>query len=556
MGKASTVTRVTKVLTLIGLCYATQISTVTAAEPDGPDVLISLEDALEHHIISRIKTSLRGKSEYDKKIRQDLTEFYQQRDRKPFWFKDDKLTDLAKASIREIKNGTEYGLKVSDIEYPKSELINGTAAERAEAELMISRAVIEYARRAKGGQLVPQKVSRSLDNNPEYLDPMQVLKAISSTSDVEKAFKGFHPKHKQFWALKEQLDLIRNATGATKELVKIPSGGSIHPFDRDEQVVLLRERLNVSVPTKNGAPIYPEEIYDSALVTAVKNFQAANGIRSTGIVNNTTRSKLNKGKPNPEKQILANMERWRWMPTEFGKTHVRVNIPEYKVRVTMNNKIVHTERVVTGKRTQKTPTFSDKMETVVFNPYWNVPQSIIWNEMGGVAPRGYEHRVVNGRTYIRQPPGPRNALGRVKFLFPNKHSVYLHDTPSKSLFNRSTRAFSHGCIRVRDPLKLAEVLLTVNKIDRKSINSRVASGRNQYVALDYKIPVHITYFTMWVNEDGKTSYFNDIYGHDKRVIAALEGRPMGLEPRQRIRKKPKPVYVKKPEPNFMNFFFN
>lgn len=546
----------TKALILIITSVCFNISIVKAAEPDGPDMLITLEDALEHHLILKIKTSLKGKTAYDKQIRNDLTKFYQERDRKPIWFENDKLTKQANLIIKEIKNGTEYGMNVKDIKFPSNSLIEGTSEQKADAELMMSRAVIEYARRAKGGQLIPQKISRALDNKPEYLEPMKVLNAVASSTNLKETLKGFQPKHKQFWALKEQLDLLRNATGSLKPIVKIPAGSVIRPYDRHPHVALLRKRLNVLVPTKNGKLLYPEDSYDSDLIKAVKNFQAANNIRSTGIVNKTTRARLNKGKPNREAQILANMERWRWVPTEFGNYHVRVNIPEFLVRVRSNGKTIHQERVVTGKIRHATPSFSDEMETIVFNPYWNVPQSIIWNEMNGVAPKGYESRVVNGRVFIRQPPGPRNALGRVKFLFPNKHAVYMHDTPSKSLFNRSVRAYSHGCMRLRDPLKMAEVLLQHEGISRKSINSRVASGRNQYIPLKRKIPVHVTYFTMWVNDDGKVNYFNDIYSHDKKVIAALNGRPLGLEPKQRIRKRPK-VVKKKPKPqNFYTLFFN
>lgn len=530
--------------------------TVKAAEPDGPDMLITLEDALEHHLILKIQTSLIGKTKYDQQIRSDLKKFYQERNRKPIWFENDKLTKQAHLIIKEIKNGAEYGMKVSDIKFPSPKIIDGSAEQKANAELMMSRAVLEYARRAKGGQLIPQQISRALDNNPEYLEPIQVLNDVSSSTDMKATLKGFHPKHKQFWALKEQLDILRNSTASLKPIVKIPAGPVIRPFARHPHVALLRQRLNVIVPTKNGKALYPEDSYDSDLVKAVKKFQAANKIRATGIINKTTRARLNKGKPNREAQILANMERWRWVPTEFGDYHVRVNIPEFLVRVRDNGKTIHQERVVTGKVRHATPSFSDEMETIVFNPYWNVPQSIIWNEMGGVAPAGYQSRVVNGRVFIRQPPGPRNALGRVKFLFPNKHAVYMHDTPSKSLFNRTVRAFSHGCMRLRDPLKMAEVLLAKEGINRKSINSRVASGRNQYVALKKKIPVHVTYFTMWVNDDGKVNYFNDIYSHDKKVTAALNGRPLGLEPKKRINKR-KIVKKNKPKPsNFYTLFFN
>ena len=259
---------------------------------------------------------------------------------------------------------------------------------------------------------------------------------------------------------------------------------------------------------------------DAKLETAVMAFQKSANLNAEGIIGLKTRFALNAPKQNRYKQIIANMERWRWMPRDLGKTHIRVNIPEYKFRVTSNNKIIHTERVIVGKPTNKTPVFSDIMETVVFNPYWNIPQSIIWNEMNGRIPNGYEGGVRNGRMWIRQKPGPRNALGRVKFLFPNKHAVYMHDTPSRSLFNKNRRAFSHGCVRVRDPQRLAEVVLGINGWSNASVSRKWATTTNQHVPLKTKIPVHVTYFTLWADAQGTMTSFNDVYGHDNRIYAA------------------------------------
>lgn len=534
---------------------------LNAAEPDTPDAVITAEDALEYQLIEKIKTAVPGKSDYDREIKKRLKDFYLENDRKTVWLGDNGLTPTATKALAAIKNGPDWALNVNDIPLPDESMIKGSAEARADAELMISRAFITYAQRAKGGNLVPTKISRFLDNHPEYPDPKTVLETILKADNPGKALNSFQPKHPQFWALKKQLDKLRNNEKKKKAQVKIPNGNLIRPFDRHPHVVLLRERLDKPVPVKNGKALFPEDIYDSALITAVKNFQAANGLKKTGLVNRSTRTKLNHNSDQMKKdKILANMERWRWMPTSFGNFNIRVNIPEFMVRVTRNNKVIHKERVITGKRSQKTPSFSDEMETVVFNPYWNVPQSIIWNEMGGVAPKGYESRVVNGRIYIRQPPGNRNALGRVKFLFPNKHSVYLHDTPTKNLFNRTTRAFSHGCMRLRDPMKMAEIVLAKDGYSRKKINAIVASYRNTPIQLTEKIATHVTYFTVHVNDDGSMSHYNDIYGHDKRVLAALNGKPMGLEPKQRINRVP--LYMvekkkkKKQEPVFFNLFFN
>ena len=538
------------------VCASIAGTSVKAAEPDGPDTLISEQDALEFQLMQKIKTAFSNKTAYGKDLRRSVRNYYLDRNRQPIWLTKKGLSPKAKTLMKEIEKGDEYGLKVEDIKFPSKKLASGTPAERAEAEIMMSRAVLTYAKRAKGGHLVPQKISRYLDNTPPTPDAAKVLAELSDTNSPAKLLLTYHPKHPQFWSLKKQLDAYKSAVGKTEKIIKIPNGPTIQPFDMHPDVAILRKRFKQKVPMRGNKPLFPIDSYDSHLADAVKKFQAANGLRANGIINRSTRAKLNKGKPNRIKQILANMERWRWMPEELGDFHIRVNVPEYLVRVTKDNKIIHTERVITGKKRNATPTFSDEMETVVFNPYWNVPQSIIWNEMGGVAPRGYQSRVVNGRVFIRQPPGPRNALGIVKFLFPNRHSVYMHDTPTKPLFNKQVRAFSHGCMRLRDPLKMAEIVLKENKISRKKINAMVRNGKNQQIPLKNKIPVHVSYFTAWVGDDGKTTYFNDIYGHDKRVISALEGRPMGLEPKTRIARRPKPVEKPSSGTNFLTYFFN
>jgi murein L,D-transpeptidase YcbB/YkuD len=239
------------------------------------------------------------------------------------------------------------------------------------------------------------------------------------------------------------------------------------------------------------------------------------------------------------------MERWRWMPRQLGDFYVRVHIPNYNLDVYRDGVVFHTTRIVVGKPTNQTPIFSDEIEHVVVNPVWNVPSSIAQNEMlpaarQGSALRGYQvyanvrgrfravdPRTINWRTVdmrkiqIKQPPGARNALGQVKFLFPNKYDVYLHDTPSKSLFERDARAFSHGCMRVMNPWDFAEALLSGTDQVTVAALKKMVGGGERWVNLDEHIPVHITYFTAWVDENGELQVRNDIYGHDKRLAAAL-----------------------------------
>jgi murein L,D-transpeptidase YcbB/YkuD len=234
---------------------------------------------------------------------------------------------------------------------------------------------------------------------------------------------------------------------------------------------------------------------------------------------------------------------------DMGDYHIWSNIPEFAFRVVRGGSVIHGERIIAGKPDTQTPIFSDEMELVVFQPYWNVPESIKWKELqpqlsrsGGALAKAGLKAQRNGKDvdpdsvewadadmtqyHIFQPPGPSNALGQVKFLFPNKHDVYMHDTPTKALFNSSTRSFSHGCMRVRDPLKFAELLLSNDKgWDGGKVRQLASSGpENNEVKLSKKIPVHITYFTVMAETDGKLRVYSDIYGHESRINLGIEGK--------------------------------
>jgi murein L,D-transpeptidase YcbB/YkuD len=344
-----------------------------------------------------------------------------------------------------------------------------------------------------------------------------------------------------------------------KPTVVIIPDGPVLKFDIEhEQVALLRKRLDVPPGTN-------ETKFDEAVLDAVRQFQSANGGGADGMVGPGTRRLLNQGQrpheaagdPGRIKAILVNMERWRWLPNDLGPFYVTVNIPEFTLRVVEEGQLVHTARVVVGKPDKQTPVFSDEMEELVFNPYWNVPNSIkneeiapYFSQGGGFFGGGWDTSVLRrhglrikygnrdvdpdqidwSRNDLRnfdlvQPPGPTNVLGRVKFLFPNTHDVYMHDTTQKFLFNNAVRAESHGCMRVQNPEKLAEIIL---KHDKDWSSARVEStfdaGGDNHVALEQKIPVYITYFTLRVNDDGSLSTFNDLYGHDARMNAALSGK--------------------------------
>jgi murein L,D-transpeptidase YcbB/YkuD len=244
--------------------------------------------------------------------------------------------------------------------------------------------------------------------------------------------------------------------------------------------------------------------------------------------------------------IIANMERWRWMPRDLGKFYVQVSIPNFQLDVMRNGTDIHSTRIVVGKVQNQTPIFSDQIEHIIVNPAWHVPASITKKEMLPAAQAnpaslsGYEvfynfngryrqidpfsvdwYSVDVRRVQIRQPPGERNALGNIKFMFPNSYDVYLHDTPSKSLFQRDYRAYSHGCMRVMDPMAFADALL----LDEPNFNAaklkKMVGGGEKLVKLARHVPVHITYFTAAVDADGNLQMYGDLYGHDERIEKAF-----------------------------------
>jgi L,D-transpeptidase YcbB len=294
---------------------------------------------------------------------------------------------------------------------------------------------------------------------------------------------------------------------------------------RDPRVTLIRARFGL-----DAAPGPEDLVYDTRVAAAVADFQKANGLPASGILSRRTLAALAGGDVSRlENEILANMERWRWMPRDIGATHIEVNIPEFMVSVVRDGEVVERNKVVVGKATTPTPVFSNTMQYLIVNPYWNVPQSIIRKEMlpkhGGdpsyLGRLGYQVSSRHGQLVVRQPPGERNALGRIKFMFPNDYSVYLHDTPSRALFGATQRAFSHGCVRVDQPFAFAEAVLGRDNGWSVERVKHLIGGSERYVNLPKPLPIHIEYFTAFVDQSGELQLRDDIYGYSARVRIAL-----------------------------------
>ena len=534
-----------------------------AAEPDGPAELVTESEAVR----IAIQDQLGGRTMKDAAEQIALAEYYSVPDRKLLWVDENGLTDRGKAVVAEIAKADDYGLRASDYDLPQVTSFGAVGSDairqRADAELKVSAAVIEYARDARGGRIQPQSLSKNLDPNLFLPNPAEVIGFIAIRSDPAVYLRSFQPNHPQFEALRKQL--IAERGGNTKQAespedIIIPNGPALKLGVEHVQVALLRKRLEA--PAKEGAS---EQVFDEDLRDVVMAFQRAQGGHADGIVGSGTRRMLNgQSTPNVSGKdkidlLLVNMERWRWLPQDLGTFYVKVNVPEYRLRVMNDGKESYTTRIIVGKTKTQTPIFNDEIEEIVFRPNWFVPQSIKTNEIApylyrgggffgggwdtsilrrqGLRIRGANGRDIDpdsidwGRADIRryevyQPPGPRNVLGLVKFRFPNSHDVYLHDTTQKHLFSKAVRAESHGCMRVQNPDQFATVLLNHDQDwSAARVNSAMYNGADaNKILLKQPIPVYTTYFTAVVDEDGSLKRHRDLYGHDRRMTAALYGR--------------------------------
>ena len=532
-------------------------ATVPPAQPPGPPVIrATLNDRAVDPMAAAIRTALADAAKrgfVDKRDRTGVASFYTQTVYAPAWIVDGKLSDRALALIARLKQANADGLDADTYLTPDVALGTVTPASPqalATADVILSQAIVTYAHQAHAGRLDPGAVSENISYQPHLPDPVQVLHNVSLADDPAAALASYNPKHPEFWALRDALAAARTAAASGVKPPIIPPGNIMRLGFSDPRVPLLRERLGAPEPTPDPktptVPADPKK-FDVGLETAVKAFQKDNGLNADGGVGPVTLAALNAAADDHIALILANMERWRWMPEDLGAFYVRVNVPNFNLDVYRDGQVIWTTRIVVGKPMNETPIFSDEIEYAVVNPVWNVPSSIAIKEMlpqiiadPYVALYGYQvfynangrfepvdprridwRRVDMTRVQIKQPPGEANALGVIKFMFPNDYSVYLHDTPAKSLFSLDDRAQSHGCMRVQDPWGFADVLMTQEKGVTTAQLKRLVGGPEIQVNLPTHIPVHITYFTAWVDGAGKLQVRNDVYGHDATVEKGL-----------------------------------
>jgi murein L,D-transpeptidase YcbB/YkuD len=397
--------------------------------------------------------------------------------------------EAAQGAARRLREAGEDGLDLRAYAIPAVENDSASALD----ELAFSEAVAAYAAQASGARIDPARLSRLIGARPTPANLGQALAAVSAAdARADETLQDFNPPHHGYRALRSKLAELR--------------------AQRALETVGTTPRVALAA---TGAP------RDDGLSPADRPLFAPHG-KKAGARSRAPVSRI-------EAEIIANMERWRWLPRDMGDSRIEVNIPDFELALVRDGAVAHRTRVIVGKQETPTPVFSDAMEYVIVNPYWNVPPSILNNEMlprhGGDASaleqRGFKVSYRKGRLIVRQPPGAGNALGRIKFMFPNDFAVYLHDTPSRGLFAASRRAFSHGCMRVQEPFALAEAVLGPGGGWSEERVRKLIGGSERYINLAKPLPIHIEYFTAYVDEYGRLQLRDDLYGYSARVRAAL-----------------------------------
>jgi len=500
---------------------ATPAPAATAAAPTSPPTITDqIADQLRGLSSGKFDRILGGKPQ-----RAAIEAFYSGRSFAPIWLTDGHANAHEQAAADYLSHVGADGLNPADYPVPDFKSLTDPQA-LAEAELKFSVAVVTYARHASIGRIAWSRVNANIEYDTKAPDPAAVLATMASAKDVAAELDSYEPHAAGYLALKAKLAEIR---GGKQDGIKqpIPGGPVLKIGMHDPRVPSLREKLGV---TGDG------DTYDKALAEAVKNFQKEHDIRPTGTLTAPTLDAMNGPRPaHVEDIILANMERWRWMPHDLGgKFYVLINLPDFTASVYNDGKRIWKTKIVIGKVDMPTPIISTLMKFITVNPTWHVPPSIINHEylpamaqdpsvmqrMGLVVQRDNSGKVIG----IYQPPGDKNAEGRLRFNFPNKFLVYQHDTPDKYMFNYARRAFSHGCMRTQDPAKYAEVLLSLVRPNDHYTKERIEHmyGPNE-INIDFPtfMPINVTYQTAFVDDEGKLQFRDDIYGRDREQLAIM-----------------------------------
>ncbi len=464
--------------------------------------------------------------------------FYASRDYAPLFVTADGATERGKQAIDHLRNADADGMDPADYPVPSILAASGPAA-MAEAEMRLTESALDYARQAQMGRVHYSRVSGDIFYEQTAPQPLDVLSRMASAKTAGEALDSYQPPHAAYKALRKKLAEVRGRKGEAAEAIARGPVLELSADKKTKQTVLMSDERVPALREKLGlAAVRGDNFYDKPLVDAIAHFQKEKGLAATGKLTQQTVDALNGKRHEKDDQIIiANMERWRWVPRDLGKSHVVLNVPDFTLQVYSNGASIWKTRVVVGKPGgHATPLLSETMKYITVNPTWNVPPSIVYNEYLPALqqdPTVLKRMGLNlqqrpdGSVHISQPPGAGNALGRVRFNFPNKFLVYQHDTPDKHLFAHPRRAYSHGCMRVQDPNKYAEVMTRLGMPNGPAYTAEKIQSMYGNSEIDLRftnpIPVHITYQTAFVDESGHLQIREDIYGRDGQTLAALKG---------------------------------
>ncbi len=483
----------------------------------------------------------------------DLLEVYQTNTN--FWLIDGQLAPQTGAMLDAIAQVEIEGLLPTD--YHQSALqahctpTTFTPPDAPACELLFSDAFLTLAHHLASGKVAPESLTPEWKRKSPPIQAAPLMQQLKGGKTVAELLSLLRPKAPEYAALMAELKIMRERSTRAPEWPAMANTPAIKAQMEDPRLPLITERLKFwgDLPQDYVGT----QSYDATLQAGIKHFQQRNGLDDDGVIGKSSLQALNLGPSHRVKQLIGNLERWRWLPEDLGQKYIMVNIPSFELKVVVGNQVVLHKPVIVGRSARHTPIFSSRINRLIFNPTWTVPTKIavedklpeirrdpdflqklgivVYERDRVVDPAGVNWRRLNKNNFpfrLVQQPGPQNALGQVKFVIPNTDDIYMHDTPTRNLFSRAERAFSSGCIRVHKPLELVEWLLAAQDWDMAKIEAAIATGETQAIELKIPVPVHLEYWTAILDGTGAIAFRTDLYDRDLSLWQALQSPASNL----------------------------
>ena len=526
-----------KVFFLLCLFFSASVQAETSWEKQSSDHLAQL---------------LKSNPEYLLELNEpELIFFYRERKYKPLWLDAKGRLNRAYDLLYVIIHAEDEGLEPSDyyLGEIKKYWDSKQPGDSIHLDLLLTAALFRYSNHVYSGRFNPHDLDADWHIKNSPLNVRSLFADVAKKESITQLLKELPPQHSGYQLLKKELRRFRDLKQQGR-WQRFKSGPTLEPGKHHQQVKQLRQRLEMTGDLVECC-LRDIDIFDHELAEAVKRYQLRHGLQADGRVGGQTRRSLNITANARLRQIRINMERWRWLPRKLGKRYLMVNMTGFELYLMENGSSVLSMPVIIGKAYRSTPTFSGRVSTMEYNPYWTIPENMAiedmiprlirdpsflekrsirlfrgWADAQEIDPKTVDWRKLdkdNFPYWMRQDPGPENALGRVKFLFSNPYEIYLHGTPDKHLFDRVVRTFSSGCIRVKDPVQLASYLLNDGSQQmEEEILANIHLGTNQKLSLSITVPIYLVYWTTWTDQDDRVNFRDDIYGRDAPLNSAFD----------------------------------